>query len=165
MKKTTLLPLLLLTASGVTWAAGVRLEHLQDFDRQAHSIGVNVQVEVKGACRVDAADLEKTFRGLLGVFGFSTAALEESSLEFAVSVKGRYESGAQPCGIKQLSMVRQVPKIRMLRLPPGSTSTRYRLWSSETVITAGPDDIQAKLRQQATEDVFAFVRMLDQQNR
>ena len=107
-------------------------------------------------------DLEETFTGLLNVFGFRTAPLDQSELEFAVAVSGFSVSGNQPCGIKILSMVRQIPTIKMLRLKPGSSSTRYRLWTTENVFTVANNEIQPTLQEQARKDVVELARSLEQ---
>jgi len=150
--------LLFFLSASLAEAAGVSLERLEDFNPQIHKIFVNVEVEVKGDCLVDPANLTETFTGLLGVFGLHTGAVDESQLEFAVSVKGLHGGS---CGLRQLSMVRQIPDIKMLRLAPGSTSTRYRLWTVENIVSGTKADIQAQLQEQARKDVVAFTRALN----
>lgn len=160
MKQMTLNLLSLFLAATVAEAADVKLQSLRDFDSGAHRMAVNVQVEVKEGCVVDPKDLEKTFAGLLDVFGLRIAPVNDSELEFAVLVKGFYQPDSQTCGIKMLSMVRQIPRIKMLRISPGSSSERYRLWTSDNILMADRDDIQPLLRAQARKDVTAFVRTL-----
>lgn len=153
--------LALVLSANMAEAAGVSLERLEDFNPQLHKIAVNVEVAVENGCLVDPENLTETFAGLLGVFGFQTGTMDESELELAVSVKGLRASAEKPCGIRQLSMARQIPEIRMLRLSPGSTSTRYRLWTTENIVTASADDIQSLLQEQARKDVVAFTRSLN----
>lgn len=164
MKRITLFLLFFILSVSLAEAANVKLQQLQDFDTNTHKMGVNIQVEVEGGCMIDAADLEETFAGLLAVFGFQTAPLGESQLEFAVSVKGFNLSAEQPCGLKVLSMVRQIPEIKMLRLSPGSTSTRYRLWTTENVVTASAREIHSLLQEQARKDVVGFCRAFERSN-
>lgn len=161
MKHSTIMALVLLLSVSTAEAAGVSLERLEDFNPQIHKITVNVEVEVENGCLVDPANLTETFSGLLGVFGFQTATMDESELELAVSVKGLRASAEKPCGIRQLSMARQIPAIRMLRLSPGSSSTRYRLWTTENIVTASANNIQSLLQEQARKDVVAFTRSLN----
>lgn len=161
MKPITFLALQLFLAVSMAEAADVSIERLEDFNPQDHKIAINIEVEVEGACRVHPLDLEETFTGLLGVFGFKTAPMNDSQLEFAVSIKGFPSSAKQPCGLRVLSMARQIPAIRMLRLSPGSTSTRYRLWTTENIVTSTQDEIQSLLQEQARKDVVAFTRMLN----
>jgi hypothetical protein len=158
----TIILLSLLLAANAAEAAGVKLQNLRDFDSDIHHIAVNVQVGLEGGCVIDPVELTRVFTGLLNVFGFQTAPLNQSELEFAVSVKGIFVSANQPCGIKLLSMVRQIPTIKMLRLEPGSTSTEYRLWATEHILTAANSDIQSMLQQQALDDVVEFTRSLEQ---
>ena len=84
--------------------------------------------------------------------------MAESQLEFAVSVKGFPASIEYPCGVQMMSMVRQIPEIKMLRLSPASTSTRYRIWTVENIVTAKQNDIQSLLQEQARKDVVDFSR-------
>jgi hypothetical protein len=60
-----------------------------------------------------------------------------------------------------LSMVRQIPKIKILRLPPGSTSAGYRLWTTENVLTATQGEVQVLLQEQARKDVVEFSRAFE----
>lgn len=158
IKQNIFLSLVLLLSASVAAAGDVSLEQLEDFNRQEHTIFVNVEVETIDNCEVDPVSLAETFTGLLQVFGFQTASVDESQLEFAVSVTGLRAVAGQPCGIKQLSMARQIPRIKMLRLPPGSNSTRYRLWSVENIVSASEFDLQSSLADQARKDVVAFSR-------
>ena len=158
MKQITSFLLLLVLSVANAYAAEVRLAHLRDFDTEIHKIAVNTQVEVTGNCFIDPAKIGQAYKVLLGHFGFSVAEPNESQLEFAVSIKGFGMSASQPCGVKVLSMVRQIPEIKMLRLPPGSNSTRYRLWTMENVITTSQREIQAMLENEARKDITAFAR-------
>ncbi len=162
MKQSTFLILVFFLSANMAEAAGVSLERLEDFNPKLDRIFVNVEVEVAIGCLVDPVNLEETFKGLLGVFGLQTASVDESQLEFAVSVKGLKASAEQACGIRQLSMARQIPGIKMLRLSPGSSSTRYRLWTVENIVTASGNDIQSSLKEQARKDVVTFTRALNQ---
>ena len=137
------------------------MQRLEDFDVHVHKMSVNIHVEVEGGCFVDPINLEETFAGLLGVFGFQTAPIGESQLEFAVSIKGFKLSAERPCGLRVLSMVRQIPEIKMLRLSPGSSSTRYRLWTAENVVTSSSGEIQSLLQEQARKDVVDFSRTFE----
>ena len=158
MKQITLLLLVLILSVPNAEGAGVKLELLEDFDAGIHKIGVNIQAEVKGGCVVNPTNVKEAFEVLLTRFGFQIAPLDESDLEFAVSIKGFSASESQPCGVMILSMIRQIPKIKMLRLSPGSTSTRYRLWTIENTFTATQDEIQSLLQDQARKDVVDFSR-------
>lgn len=158
MKRNTFLSLVFFLSASAAEAAGVSLEQLEDFNPQRHTIFVNVEVEATGICQVDPVSLTETFTGLLEVLGFQTADVDESQLEFAVSVKGLRAVAGQACGLKQLSMARQIPAIKMLRLSPGSTSTRYRLWSVENIVSASEIDLQSLLMEQARKDIVAFAR-------
>ena len=137
-------------------AADVRLESLKAFDSSTHKISVSIQSEVKGGCLPGTGGLESVYRHMLESRGFMIAAFEESDLEFAVSVKGFSTSGAQSCGLSLLSMARQVPLRKILRLSPGSNSTRYRLWTAETLVTGTKSDIPALVLEQARKDVISF---------
>lgn len=162
MKQNIFLSLLFFLSASATGAGYISLERLEDFDPQEHTIFVNVEVETTGECQVDPVYLVETFAGLLEVFGFQTANVDESHLEFAVSVKGLRAVAEQTCGLKQLSMARQIPRIKMLRISPGSNSTRYRLWSVENIVTAPGINLQSSLTEQARRDVVAFVRIVNQ---
>lgn len=162
MKPIEFLALTFVFLAGTAGAAGVRLERLEDFNSRQHKIFVNIEVDIKGNCLVDPGDLEETFTGLLGVFKLQTAPAREADLEFAVSVKGIPSSGIAPCGLKVLSMARQIPNIAMLSIPPGSTSTRFRLWTAENILTATQADVRSSLHEQARKDVVAFTRALSQ---
>jgi hypothetical protein len=63
------------------------------------------------------------------------------------------------------SKVRQIPKIRILRLPPESPGTEYRLWAIEHVLTGTRGEMQAALEDQAGEDVKAFNFALQKSNK
>lgn len=141
-------------------SADVRMERLADFDMQQHGIGVNLEVEVSGGCRPSEKKLGAVYEGLLKMMGFQLASLKDSQLEFAVSVVGFPTSGSQQCGLKLTSMVRQIPTIRILRLPPGSSSTQYRLWEVDHIITGHNSSLDGLLQEQATLDVLAFCRAL-----
>jgi hypothetical protein len=148
----------LLTCAGLAIAADVRLEQLADFDRTKHAIAVNVEVKVSGPCRPDVGQLASAYEQLLELMGYRLAPLNDSDLEFAVFSAGFSTSGPQQCGIKLLSMVRQVPTIRVLRLPPGSGSSQYRLWEAEHLITGEAGEMTALLGEQVREDVVSFQR-------
>jgi hypothetical protein len=158
MKRFRFSLLLFFLSASMAEAAGVSLERLEDFNPQTQKLFVNVEVEVNRDCLVDPAILTETFTGLLAVFGFQTGTVDESRLEFAVSVKG-LQGGS--CGLRQMSMVRQIPDIKMLRIPPGSTSTRYRLWMADNFVSGTKTDIQTQLQEQARRDVVAFTRALN----
>ena len=164
MKQIGLLLLSLFLSVTGAEAAGVKLERLEDFDARVHKMAVNIQVEVEGGCFVDPDSLQETFEGLLDVFGFQTASVGESQLEFAVSVAGFRASAELSCGIKILSMVRQIPEIKMLRASPGSTSARYRLWTVENIITATNSEVRSMLQEQARKDVVDFSRSFGRSN-
>ena len=158
MKQITSFLLLLVLSVANVHAAGIKLERLEDFDTETHKIAVNTQIEVEGSCFIDPINIGEAYKVLLGYFGFSVADPDSSHLEFAVSIEGFGISASQPCGVKVLSMVRQIPEIKMLRLSPGSSSTRYRLWSVENVITATQLEIQPMLEAQARKDTVEFAR-------
>ena len=139
-------------------AAGVKMKQLKDFDPAIHTVSVNTQVEMSGGCYIDKSNISEAFEFLLTRFGFQTAPVDESQLEFAVSVKGFELSGPHACGVMVLSMVRQIPKIRMLRISPGSTSKEYRLWTVETAFTATGHNLPSLLQEQARKDVVEFSR-------
>ena len=86
--------------------------------------------------------------------------MKKSHLEFATSIKGFDTSGTQPCGVKILDMARQLPKIRMLRIDPNSSSREYRLWTNEKAVTTKPGDIQSLLQNQIAQDVAEFSHVL-----
>ena len=161
MKKTVVSLLLLISLAPCVEAAGVRLEQLQEFDVLEHKIGVNVQEEVSGGCLSGLDSMAPVFEGLLSTMGMQVADIEESHLEFAVLIQGFPISGPGDCGVKLLSMVRQVPNMKLLRLPPGSKSTRYRLWTSENLVTGHKSEMQFLLQEQARLDVIEFARALE----
>jgi hypothetical protein len=136
------------------------MERLADFAMQQHGIGLNVEVEVSGGCRPGKKELGAAYESLLKMMGFRTAPLKESQLEFAVSLVGFPTSGPQQCGLKLVSMVRQIPTIRVLRLAPGSSSRQYRLWDVEHIITGHRNDLDARLQEQARQDVMDFHQAL-----
>ena len=158
MKQIPFYLLFVILSATAAEAADVNMQRLEDFNVSVHRMSVNIQVEVEGGCFVDPVSLKDTFAGLLGVFGFQTGPVDESQLEFAVSIKGFSLSADQPCGLRVLSMVRQIPEIKMLRLSPGSSSTRYRLWTAENVVTASASEIQSLLQEQARKDLVDFSR-------
>jgi len=161
MKQTLFYLLFFILSVTIAEAADVNMQRLEDFDISVHKMSVSIQVEVEGGCFIDPTNLEETYAGLLSVFGFQTAPVGESQLEFAVSIKGFKLSADQPCGLRVLSMVRQIPEIKMLRLSPGSSSTRYRLWTAENVVTASASAIHSLLQEQARKDVVDFSRTFE----
>jgi hypothetical protein len=139
--KIGILALLVFSAPGV-YAADVRLNQLKDFDRSVHSISVRLHTEVGGGCLPNAENLEDSFKTELAIRRFRIAPYKESDIEFAVVAKGFTTSGPQHCGVMLTSKVRQIPKIRILRLPPESPGTEYRLWAIEHVLTGGCHRLQ-----------------------
>jgi len=159
--KTIIISLLLLALSTSTAsAARVKLQQMKDFDKTAHAIFVNTQVEIKGTCYVDADKIRATVEGLLTRQGFKLASMKKSHLEFATSIKGFDNAGSQSCGVKILDMARQIPKIRMLRIDPNSSSREYRLWTNEKAVTTTPRNIQSLLQNQIAQDVAEFSHAL-----
>ena len=151
----SILALLVLSASGV-FAADVKLNLLKDFDPSVHSISVRLHSEVGGGCLPNAERLEDTFKTELAIRRFRITPYKDSDIEFAVVTKGFTTSGPQQCGVMLTSKVRQIPKIRILRLPPESTGSEYRLWAVEHVLTGTRSEMQAVLTDQAREDVNVF---------
>lgn len=149
--------LLLLPAEA---AANVRLESLDAFDVTTHRISVTVQGEVSGGCLPDTTGIQAAYESLLEKTGFRLAAFTESDLEFAVSIKGFVTSGTQKCGLKVLTMARQIPLRKILRISPGSHSERYRLWVEENLVTGEKSKLQSLLQEQAVRDVFNFRQAL-----
>ena len=158
MKRSMLSLLLLILSVPSANAESVQIEHLIDFDPAIHTISVNTEVEMRGSCYIDTANLNEAFEVLLTRFGFRTAPIDESQLEFAVSVKVLESLGSQPCHVMVLSMVKQVPENRMLRFSPGSKSKRFRLWTVETFFASAERDLQSLLHKQARKDVVEFSR-------
>ena len=146
-------------------ASGVILENLADFDPSQHFIGVNLHARASGGCQPDTASLEMSIESFLAANEFKVGPLGESHLEFAVSVAGFVISDKSICGIRLLSMVRQIPNIKILRLPPDSDSTNFRLWQTENVITGFKADLQSLLEVQALRDVTQFRQFFQQQTR
>lgn len=158
--KTIIISLLLMLTTPTAGAAGVKLQHLKDFDTTAHAIFVNTQVEIEGTCYVDADKVRASVEGLLTRLGFRLASMKKSHLEFATSIKGFDSGGNQPCGVRILNMARQIPKIRMLRIDPNSSSQEYRLWTNDKAETTTPGDIQALVQNQTAQDVAEFSHVL-----
>lgn len=148
--------LLILAQSPLAGADGVRLESLAGFDAGRHAIGLNVLEEVPGECRFGTDYIASVYAGLLTTMGMQVVEAYAGQLEFAVSMRGIAVSGPGSCGVRLLSMVRQVPEIKVLRLSPGSTSARYRLWSAETLVTGSREELRRQLQHQAMQDVLAF---------
>lgn len=149
----------LLTGVGLVSAADVRLERLADFDPAQNTLAVNLELQVGGPCRPDSRQLATAYEQMLELMGFRLAPVKDSDLEFAVFIAGFSTSGSQQCGLKLLSMVRQVPTMRILRLPPGSDSRQYRLWEAERLVTGTASELPALLREQARQDVLDFCRV------
>ncbi len=156
--KIAAIPALLFLYAGLAGAADVRLAALGEFDAQQHRIGVNVHEDVPGNCRLGSDYVTSVFGGLLSVMGFQQAEVADSHLEFAVSLQGIPMQ--ESCGVRLLSMVRQVPEMKILRISPGSTSRQYRLWTSENLLTGSRDEVRRKLEEQATQDIIAFRKAL-----
>jgi len=136
--------------------ADVRLERLEDFEVGRHRIGVNVYVDIEGECRQDAGALNRVFTEMLEQAGFQTGPLQDSDLEFAVSIIGFPTSAQMACGVRVLSMVRQVPERKILRLSPAAHSNRYRLWQTENIINGPKGELRTLLEKQARQDVTGF---------
>lgn len=157
-KISTALLFLLLWSPGAR-ASDVKLESLADFDPGSHFFSISIEEEAPAACRSSRGSLERVCRSLFEMFGIQVAPFKESHLEFAVSVKG-FTVGEGRCGLKITSMARQVPQIAILRISPGSDSTRYRLWSRDQIVNVPSANMQAELEQRLTHDLIDFSRTL-----
>jgi hypothetical protein len=153
----TMLIMLAFQVNGVQ-ATEVMLDSLGNFDKGAHKIGLNIQSGAAGGCLPSLDGLKTAFTIQLARSGFQVATLEDSHLEFAVAIEGFATSGPQYCGVKITSMVRQIPVMKILRLPPLSKSPRFRLWTVENLVTGPTNEIQALLEEQLGKDVFEFNR-------
>lgn len=142
------------------WCSDVRLERLEQFEVGQHRIAVNLHMDLGGRCSQDTGTVTGTFEQLLDEAGFRVGELESSDLEFAVSIIGFATAGPDRCGIKVLSMVRQIPERRILRLSPASTSTRYRLWQTENVFNEPRQRLSSLIEEQARHDVTEFFWVL-----
>jgi hypothetical protein len=151
--------LMFLTIAGTeVLAAGVRMERLEDFDCETHALHVNVQASTIPGCEIDEDEMTRTLETLLENFGFRTATQKKANLEFAVSIKEQPAAGSRPCGVLYRSMVRQIPRIKMLRVSPSSDSTEYRLWTVEHLITTTREGLTQTVAEEARKDIVSFVR-------
>ena len=164
MKKFSFALALLIFSVSNTNAADVRLESLEAFDINAHKISISLQEKVRGGCLPGSDSLEAAYISLLEQHGFTIAAFKESHLEFAVSIEGFKSSGPEDCGLVVLSMVRQVPLKKILRLPPDSKSTLYRLWTEENLVTGKQSEMRSLVQHQAIKDVSNFFHAFELAN-
>ena len=153
---------LLLLAVPDTDAAEVKLESLDAFDINVHKISVNIRIKDWSGCLPRKDGLKAAYVYSLEKHGFRVAPIEESHLEFAVSIVSLNISGPENCGLRVLSMARQIPLIKILRLSPGSTSTLFRLWTEDTLLTGKKSEMDSRVQVQAAQDAKAFYQVLKQ---